>query len=129
VDVGVDREGWKAKGLRHQHRGGLVANAGQGFELLEGARDLAGVTFEQEARHRFQVLRFGRGEADLANQVLDGFDLHVGHRGWCRGAREQGGGDFVDLLVGGLGREQDGAEKGKRVGVVERDLRLGEELI
>ena len=129
MDVRVDRERGHAEGLDHQDGGGLVAHAGQRFQALERARHLTAVTVEQELRHRLQVLRLGRREADLADQRLDLGDVQRGHRGGRGGAFEQRGRDLVDLLVGGLRRQHHRDEERKRVEVVERDRRVGEEAI
>ena len=48
VDVGVHGEGGDAEGLGHDDRGGLMADAGEGFERGEIGGDLAVVAFEQE---------------------------------------------------------------------------------
>lgn len=48
VNVGVHGEGWHAEGLRHHHRRGLVAHAGQGFERREIPRNLAAVLLDED---------------------------------------------------------------------------------
>lgn len=49
VDMGIHGECGHAKGLRHDHAGGLVAHTGERFQLLEGLRDLPGVALANDA--------------------------------------------------------------------------------
>ena len=123
VDVSVDGKCGVVEGLNHEDGGGFVADAGEVFEFLEGARNLAGVAGEEEAGHFADIFRLHGREAAGAD---DGVNLRGGEGGHFRGRVGQGeerGGDLVDAHVGALGGEDDGNEEGEGVAVREGDAR------
>ena len=127
VNVGIHGEGGLVEGLDHEDGGGFVADAGEGFEFLKGAGNLAAVAFEEEAGHFANIFRLHRREAAGAD---DGVNLRGGEGGhFVRGVGEgeEFGGDLVDAHVGALGGEDDRDEEGKGVAVQEGDGRAGVE--
>ncbi len=130
VDMRVHGKRGLAEGLGHEYGGGFVADAGQGFEFLEGAGNLPAVALEEQAGHFADVFRLHRREAAGAH---DGVNLRDGERSHFRGGVGEGkelGRDQVDTRVGALRGEDDGDEEGVGVAVREGDgrarVKLGE---
>ena len=129
MDVRVDGECGKAEGLGHHDARGLVPDAGQGFELLERARDQAAVLRDENLGESAQGLGLGWSQTDLADELRD---LRHGEECHLRGSRralEEGRRDLVHLLVRRLSREHDRHEERERILVREGDRDLGMELV
>ena len=121
VDVGVHRKGRDAKGLRHDHRRGLVAHARQPLQRLHVLGDNAAVLVHQDLAQTHDGLGLLRAEstrADDGPHLLYGDVPHV--LGVVRPGK-QGRGDLVDPLVRALGAEQHGHQQRVGVGVVQRN--------
>jgi hypothetical protein len=129
VDVGVDREGGLAEGLRHHDAGGLVAHAGQRLERFEVGGHLPAVLPDQELRKARDRLGFRRRETAGADHAPDLRDRQLRHRLRRRGAGEQERRDLVHLDVGALRGEEHGDQQGVRIPVLEGDLDLGVDVV
>ena len=124
VDVRVDGERGDAEGLREDDARGLVADARQRLELLEGARDLPAVLFDEDPREPGDRLRLRGGEAAGPDEVVDLLDGELRHLPERVRAREERRGHEVDARVRRLRGEQDGDEEREGVAVAERDRRV-----
>ena len=129
-DMRVDRDARLAERRVKHDIGGLAPDSGEFFELLAGARDLAGVVADQRLGQRDDVPGLGVEQADgldrRAHFVLAQRDHLLGPRS----KPEQTGSGEIDRRVGGLGGDDDGDQQSVRVGVVElsgrRRIGLGE---
>jgi len=128
MDVRIDRKRRHTKRLRHNDACRLVPHTRERFEKLPVADDLA-ARVEDLVSHRGQVASLGRRQSDLADELKNPFRIHRGHRLGRTRLGEERRRDFVDLLVGGLGRERNRHGQRVRVGVVERDRRLGIQVV
>ena len=76
-----------------------------------------------------QVLRLGGGEADAPDEPPDLLFLQGGQGRGRRRPGKQGGGDLVDHLVRGLGREQHRHQQGEGIFVRQGDVDFREEAV
>jgi predicted CoA-binding protein len=129
MDVRVDGERRDAEGLGHDHARGLVTDAGERFELLEGARDAAAVLLDEHLREPVERFRLRRSEPAGLDQVVDLPDGELRHLLGGVRAREERRRHEVDARVGRLRGEDDGDEERERIAVAQRDRRGGVELV
>ena len=128
VDVRVDRERGHPVGLGHDDAGGLVAHAGERLEELPVGLELA-ARVDDLGGGRPQVLGLGGRQPDLTDQLEDALGTELEHLLGRAGLGEQRRGDLVDLLVGGLGRQRHRHQQRVGIGVVQRDRRIGIEIV
>jgi len=121
VDMGVHGKGRVVEGLDHEDGGGFVADAGEGLEFLEVARDLSAVAFEEEAGHFADVFGLHRRKATGPHDGVNLGDRERGHFRRGVGEGEERGRDLIDADVGALRGEDDCDEEGERVAVEEGD--------
>jgi hypothetical protein len=111
-DVGIDDDtAGDAEGVGEDDVGRLTGDAGQGGQLLNGARHLAAEVLDEGLAGVLNGPGLVAVEAGRPEVVLQ-----LGERGLGEGAGvgvlgEQAGGDLVDALVGGLGGEDGGHEQ------------------
>ena len=129
VDVRVDGEGGNLEDMAHHDACRLVAHAGQGFQFLEGLRDLAAELFDECFRKVVDVHAFRVEESAWLDDFGDCIDAELDHLFRGVGRLEQDLCHLVHADVGAL-RAQNDRDK-HRVGilVVERNGRIREEFV
>ena len=108
VDVRVHGERRLTEGLGHDHTGRLMADAGQGLKLREGAGHLAAVALtEQYSQARQGACLLGR-QAEGTDDLQDLALVQFSQGGRIRCPPKELRRDHVYTHIGRLGREQNG---------------------
>ena len=121
VDVGVDREGRDAEGLRHDHRRRLVPHAGEALKGFHVLGDGAAVLVHQDLAQADDGLGLLRAEAARPDDLAHLVHRHVAHVLGVVGPGKEGRGDLVDPGVRALRAEQHRHQQRVGVGMVERN--------
>ena len=103
--VGVHRQAGKPEADAEDHVGRLAPHAGQGDEVLHGVRDLAPEALVEGGAQTHEAPGLGAEEPGGVDQRLQLGRIGVAEVGRRRVAGEHLGRDQVDLLVGGLRRQ------------------------
>ena len=122
-DMGVDGDGRLAERLVHHHVGGLAPDPGQLEQGVALARHLPAVIADQRLAQGHDILGLGVEQADRLDVLAHPIDAQGDHLRGRVGGGEQGGGCLVDPDVGRLGRQHDGDQQGKGIGVFQLGLR------
>lgn len=128
ANVGVDGDAGGVEGVAEDDVGGLAAHSGEGDEFVHGARDLAGVAFDELLATGLYVAGLVAEEAGGLDEALEFGEVGVGVVLGGEIAGEEGGRDEVDADIGALRGKDGGDEKLERVLVIEGAVGVGVEL-
>jgi hypothetical protein len=127
--MGVHRKGGCIEGLNKYDGGGLVADAGQGFEGFEFPWNNASVLLKKHVGELMNILCFGGGEPAGADVMQDPLDAEIRHICGVVGLGKEGWRNQVNARIGALGGEEDGHEQGEGVRVIQGHRWLWIELV
>ena len=129
MDVRVDGEGGNLEDMAHHDACRLVAHAGQGFQFLEGLRDLAAELFDECFRKVVDVHAFRVEEPARLDDFGDGIYAELDHL--FRGVRllEQDFRYLVHADVGALRAEHHRDKHRVGILVVEWNRRVREKFV
>jgi len=122
-DMGIDREGFRAKGAVHHHIGGLAPDTGKGSQDIAIGGNFAAKITQQDFGQGDDVLRLGIEQADGADVLLEAILAEIEHLLRRLHRFEQGAGRLVDTDVGRLRGKHHGDQQ--LVGVAIGEFRLG----
>jgi hypothetical protein len=114
-----------AEGRVEHNVGGLAAHSGKRLQCLALARHLAAVLGNERPGQADDVLGLVAMEPDGLDAFLQARFAQLEHLLRRVGYLEERLGGFVDTSVGGLGRQDDGHEQRKGIGIYELALGLG----
>jgi hypothetical protein len=126
--VDVDGDAGHAEGIAEHDVGRLPPEPGQGHQVLEPGRHLAAEPLGQLLAQAHQRAGLGPVVAGGVDQVLELGPVRPRVGRGIGVAGEQRRGDLVDLLVGGLGREDGRHGQLERRAEVELHPRVGVQL-